>query len=199
MKDYQNIMTFIHEFGHNYALTSNKNLTQSLDTEEIHSQANELLFLNYFITKNPYSWSDIMLDCLKNYKIIDMLDAIYTAASVAELEINAYSGYDGSYTSLADNILSRYKATGANYSNKYWSFVVFDSEGYYISYALSAVCALDIYCKALVDEDSAKVVYKNLCTKTTTDGFVKDITDAGLGNVFETSTLTNIANVLGAY
>ena len=104
--------------------------------------------------------------------------------------------YTGSYTSLANQILSRYSVTGANYSDKYWSYVAFDSEGYYISYALSAVSALDIYCKALSDEESAKEIYKQLCTKTTTDVFVEDITSAGLGNVFEKSTLTYIANVL---
>ena len=183
---YQGVFTFAHEFGHYYNNVYNQGLSLSMDHDETQSQGNEMLFLAWLFNNKP---GDVTFgyDAVMYYQLFNMAYTIILATAVDEFEYAAYTGiYEGkpvasssgsvNYNTLFKKVLGSY--TEFFLSDKidqsdYWSYVVFDQAGYYISYAMSALPSLEIYVNARYDYDSAKESYLKLFTFSDDERFVE--------------------------
>lgn len=77
----QSVTTFIHEFGHyNAACEGGDNISYDLD--EVHSQANELMFYNYLNNKVQSRGTKEFL----NYQLYVMLDTVVRGFCINEME-----------------------------------------------------------------------------------------------------------------
>ena len=81
--------------------------------------------------------------------------------------------------------------------NVYWRLAAVSNPVYYISYAVSAVAALEVYAVAEEDYDAALTAYNALVDGITPeDGFLGALEKAGLTSPFEEQTYIDITNNL---
>ena len=216
---YDTAFTFVHEFGHYYENVYNQDLTLSMDHDETQSQGDEMLFLAW-LSQNKAAGVDAGYDKLAAAQLTDILSTVILSTAVDEFEQAAYShtyngesvgGSNYDYNALFDDILSSYVADDS-LDNEYWAYVVFDNAAYYISYAMSALPAVEIYAKAITNGlTSARDSYLKLFTFADqsqfveTDDYGKYILDgvtyedilhwAGLSSAFEESLYTTIQQI----
>ena len=203
--DYATTFTFVHEFGHYYENCHNGERNLSFDHCETQSQGNEMLLLAWLEQNKASGISDGYL-ATKYAQLENMLKTIIVSTAVDEFEQAAYNNTYGTgefkdgiatnkYQQLFETILNSYSANISGY-NDYWSAVVFDNAGYYISYAMSALPAVEIYAKATTDLNAAKTAYLKLFIYTSQDEitFTEALKAAGLDNPFSESLYTTIAN-----
>ena len=168
-EDYCNAFTFVHEFGHYYNGIYNGNANLSMDHDETQSQGDEMMLLAW-LAQQTASNSKLTsgFNFLELEQLFNLLSTIIMSTAVDEFEQAAYAqSYNGKdlptitatidgkqkkvvdYQTLFDTILKTYWADITDYLNtEYWSYVVFDSAAYYISYAMSALPSLEIYVTA---------------------------------------------------
>lgn len=197
---YSTAFTFTHEFGHYYENLYNGSLSLSYDLDETHSQGNEMLFLAWLRENKPESVI-AGFDTLELEQLYGMMVNILLSTAVDEFEQLVYTGATTygqneiptieavitnasgekttieviNYQSLFESVLARYGSTLTKYFSvqSYWSYVVFDQAGYYISYAMSALPCLELYAKAGSDGlDSARESYFKLFTFADEEQFV---------------------------
>ena len=162
-KDYQNVSTIVHEFGHYFAAyTNGNNSSFPFDIEETHSQANEMLFNSYLTT---YYKEDANLDVykyIKDYSVYNMLTGVIAPSAVAQVEAYVFENLELTNEQLLEGINTiMNKYDGMVYS-AYWATPMVSSTGYYISYVTSAVGALGAYIKAQENFEAAKESYFKL-------------------------------------
>ena len=205
--DYATTFTFVHEFGHYYENCHNGERNLSFDHCETQSQGNEMLLLAWLNQNKASGISDGYL-ATKYAQLETMLSTIIVSTAVDEFEQATYSNTYGTgefkdgiatnkYQQLFETILNSYGANISGY-NDYWSGVVFDNAGYYISYAMSALPAVEIYAKATTDLNAAKTAYLKLFTYTSKDEitFTEALNAAGLDNPFSESLYTTLTNAI---
>ncbi len=188
--EYRDPFTFVHEFGHYYQFIYNETLGVSMDQDETQSQGNEMLFLAWLESRIPEGCEE-GFEITKWDSLLNMMGSIILSTAVDEFEYTVYSGattYDGEplptvtidgstiidYDTLYQTILTSYWSNVAEYFNThYWGYVVFDQAGYYISYAMSALPALEIYAKASNEGlEAARASYIKLFTFSDHDEFM---------------------------
>ena len=190
--DYSNSSTVIHEGGHYYASCYADLGSIPLDLAEVHSQANEWLFVTHVATlmeKDQYS-------ALASYLIYNDLAMILICLMVDEFEqvvyntdISKFKAAD--FDAIMDQVCSGYfdpEFAKANLTdvNAYWRAVVVEQPIYYISYAVSAIASLDIYGVAREDFATAAEIYRKLCEEPLEDGgFLESISAVGLSGPFD--------------
>ena len=92
---YANVFTIIHEVGHYYAYLYNINEGIPVDIAEIHSQANEMLFLVYLeqeLDANVY-------EAVKLSSILDILSACLISTLMNDFEMRVFATNVKDYTS----------------------------------------------------------------------------------------------------
>ncbi len=189
---YNNSFTLIHEGGHYYASRYNDLHSIPLDLAEVHSQANEWLFMRCIRKNNPGSH----YQALVNYRLYNDLATILICLMVDEFEQTVYStdltGFTADdFDAIMDDICTQYVPLDAAKEyltdvNAYWRMVVVDQPVYYISYAVSAVASIDLYTVSLENFDNAVEIYRKLCEEPIEDaGFLANIKAAGLAGPFE--------------
>ncbi len=183
---YSNGFTVVHEFGHFMNEIYNgeyKNISQSYDLLEMHSQGNELLFLAYLKSQagiSAESFADIEADQLFN-----MLYAVMSGMTIDTFEqaiyLDHYEGTgadeimaDGTITSDEYDSLYAYicEDFGASKTHaNYWRHgMTIRSACYYVSYSVSALAVLQVYEMANTQGfDAAKDAYLKLFTYTDSD------------------------------
>ena len=190
--DYSNSSTVIHEGGHYYASCYADLGSIPLDLAEVHSQANEWLFVTHVATlmeKDQYS-------ALASYLIYNDLAMILICLMVDEFEqvvyntdISKFKAAD--FDAIMDQVCSGYfdpEFAKANLTdvNAYWRAVVVEQPIYYISYAVSAIASLDLYGVAREDFATAAEIYRKLCEEPLEDGgFLESISAVGLSGPFD--------------
>lgn len=200
------LTTFIHEFGHffNYYLLG-ENATNNIDIAEIHSQTNELLFMDYY--KTIYAGAYRVL--IKN-QLFESLDSLVMASFIDEFETRAYEMKETptaeSLNSLCEELIKEY---GIDFSGiqfdgyLYWSLVthIFRSPFYYISYGISVVPSLEIYLMSLEDRQSGIDTYLDVIDTEYGVGYKEMLNDTGLASPFDENTMKelaeNIAKIVG--
>lgn len=204
---YDTAFTFVHEFGHYYENIHNGNLTLSYDHDETQSQGNEMLFLAWLGDNDGVKQSYTEgYNAVKLEQLYNILDSIITSAAVDELEWSAYKNEvtDGDYNAKFETILKSYVGDEniELMDTSYWMYVAFDSAAYYVSYAISALPAVEIY--AIAEEKSledARTAYLNLFAYCEDDSRMDSYTYTGddgvlefcgLGNPFTENIYTNI-------
>ncbi len=177
---YNNSTTVAHEFGHyiNEVYNQNKYI-QSYDILEMHSQGNEMLYLD-FLSKTLDADT---FNIYEQYILTSVLESTVVSLAVNCFERAVYTGeYNGTYsaTIMDDGVikgdeyeklykgilidLGIYEIESVN--TYYWELVVFSSPCYYISYAVSGLVALELYISAQNDDGKAEDSYFKLFTYT---------------------------------
>ena len=193
---YSNAFTFVHEFGHYYDFVFNSKLSSSMDHSETQSQGNEMLFLAWLNNNKPSGITNGYTAVELN-QLFDFLSTVVLATAVDEFEQAAYSGtYNGAdisdYNQTFTSILASYSGADQYLNSDYWFYVVFDNAAYYISYAMSALPAIEIFAKAgNVGLNAARESYIKLFTYSSNSSLVKD------GQI--TATYQEILNYCGLH
>ncbi len=177
---YDNTFTVAHEFGHYMNEVYNRSeYNQSYDILEVHSQGNEMLYLAFLDGKIDGS----AYQMIKIEQIVNTLNVIMLGTAVDCFEqaiyLNSYDGV-GADTIMADGQITADEYDYLYYcitedlgvrgfiSETYWRYgMTITSPCYYISYAVSALPALQIYEMAVTDGfEVAQQAYLKLFTYT---------------------------------
>ncbi|MCQ2801267.1 MAG: hypothetical protein MJ222_01230 [Bacilli bacterium] len=194
-KDYQSLSSLVHEFGHfNAHYTFGDSVV--LDLSETQSKGNELLFLSYFKNSNSFT-SEIKAGYTYD-TLCDSINALLLDFAVNELE---YFAYNNSFdqTSLENKwveLLTKYGATISRNKFDYMYQVLLNYRGYYVSYGVSELAALQLFAKGLTDFNVAANAYKSIYTKDgDSEKFKKSLENAGLFDVFSDDSFTLINTI----
>lgn len=200
----QGSTTLAHEIGHYYASYANNDLG-NYDLLETHSQGNEYLFLNYI--KDEFDAE--AYHCIRAYQLVNACYVMIMATIIDEFEqeIYALESVEGMTSADFDAIMTKVceKYGGAEWvSSKladpyaYWRSVAISNPVYYISYAISAVSATEIfYVAEEIGQAEAYAIYTTLVEGVTyEDGFLGALEKAGLGSPFDEETYEKIGVTL---
>lgn len=199
--DYQDLLTAVHEFGHYMAYILGPDSTDCYDLAEMQSQGNEMLYLQYLYEN--YSKEAVDLVVMGN-----MLNAMLTmvnACAINSFETYVYTHLDdidaNDFELIYNEALSSMidvayveETLGMSLSD-YWYYVVVESPGYYISYAISLVGALELFSMADDNYEDAQNAYLALI-QADSSAFCAELEDAGLYTPFDPNAYALIEAML---
>ena len=186
---YHDIFTLVHEFGHYYAYTEYKDET-SYDIAEVQSQADELLFLEWYFKNNNIS--DSVKEYIKMNRDFNDYWTILIASLVNEFEKLVYTKENLKVDDFPKFIEQVYEKLGGYDNAKsyvdidwYWQYVCISNSCYYISYATSLAASKELEAVAKKDLNKGKETYFKIC-KADFDNmhFIDVLEAAGLNNPF---------------
>ena len=192
----QSAFTVIHELGHYYAAAAGDFYSGSMDLCETQSQGNEMLFTAYLES----ALSDNLAEALGGYKLAEMLELIIDGTVMDEFEEKIYKGKlpanaDGDYFDriMAETVESYGDKTTAEWFLESmlwrWRNDGITNPVYFLSYAVSAEAAINLYCKALEDYKGAAESYRLLAEGISEDDtYVQTLKKAGIASPFEESS-----------
>ena len=200
---FYDVTTFIHEFGHfysDYLGGRDTAYNMSLDTKEICSQANELLFLPYF---GEFYKADTYSGIVK-YQMINALSSLIDGCLYDEFQQYVYTHEISSVEELNEAYRKISRTYGFDDDYYYvdlgyvWVDVLhnFEVPMYYISYATSIVPALQIMELSLTDRTAAIQVYNSIVSSDPALSFSEVLTQAGLDDVFKEQTIVDVVNAI---
>ena len=203
---YEDVFTFIHEFGHfysDYLGGADYARYASLDLKEISSQGNELLFLPKMKELYPKTTYNGIL----KMKLYNYLDTMIQACLYDEFQQYVYTHDIEDLDALNDayvNISSSYGIGEGYYviSTRYlWVDVMhnFEAPMYYISYGTSVIPALEIFDISLDDRAYAIQVYNRVASADPELSFGETLEEIGLKSPFEEQTIIDIVNAIVDY
>lgn len=187
------VKTLIHEFGHYNEMYQTGQSGYSLDLSEISSQAFELLYMPYYSDIFGKEYQEIA----EESTIVSTLWALVSGCAMAEFETSVY--LDENIT--ADEIISLYDDLHEKYipdSGLEWTEVghLFESPGYYISYATSAAAAFEIWNTSVSDMDTAISDYIEISSFGSNGTFKATLSECGMNDVFNDETISGIATTI---
>lgn len=201
--DFSDILTMIHEFGHANAEYENPSSAildvygTSLDVCEIHSQGLEVLFA----TGNTPYITDEEKTAYNKYVLCTLISSIIEGCLFDEFQQYAYANPDSSLEELNKEYKRLCKEYGKDYSeeNYYeydWVEIPhnYDSPLYYISYATSAVSALDIWLEAMNDYDTAAEKYKKVVECGCYTAYKEAAEECDFATIFDEEFIDEIAH-----
>ncbi|MDD4124921.1 MAG: hypothetical protein PHW77_04255 [Eubacteriales bacterium] len=195
--NYSDIQTFIHEFGHFYAYyLHGPDLPFMIDIDEIHSQANELLFLPYYAE----IYGESACEKITLFELYSNLDSIISGCLFDEFEQAVFAGeYDSveELNALYVSICEEYGIT--NVSEYGWVRIqhLFLYPFYYISYAVSLIPSLEIYSASIDERDIGIAMYNELLEESLNcTGFMDLMNNSGFANPFDEATIIDIAETV---
>lgn len=202
---YQNSETLIHELGHYYAGLYSDGWGTPMDICETQSQGNEWLLTHYLRNQISPQMYDVIVD----YKLLNNIGNIIVFVMIDEFEEMVYAHENAGnltleqYDALMEEIGKKYG--GISFISEYigdvqgyWKMVVLEQPVYYISYAVSAVAAVNLYTIAREDEAAARECYRKLIEELVPDnGFLWNIQQAGLAGPFEETVYKQLAERYG--
>lgn len=206
MDGYQDVLTFIHEFGHFYGFYENgaeNNNYGSLDVLEIMSQAGELLFMPYF---EQYMDEDAF-SAMKKYQMFNTLYCIIDSCVYDEFQRYVYTNDVDDVEDINEAFADISRSYGIDES--YYSVPLeymwidvphnFSSPFYYISYTTSLIPAVEIFDLSNRDRSSAIELYNAVVHSESRDSFLQVLEQAGLASPFEEETIINVAAAINDY
>ncbi len=190
---YMSPLTAIHEVGHYYGGKHTALNDLPLDLAETHSQANEWLFLSYMDNE----MGDALYNATVDYKLYSDLASIIICVIVDEFEEQVYTHPDianltgDDLDAIMEEVCENYGGIDfiSSYTTDiqyYWRMVVVEQPVYYISYAVSAIAAIDVFTIAEEDYEQAVEIYRALIEEVNLDdGFLGNTQNAGLDGPFD--------------
>lgn len=204
---YYDLETMIHEFGHyNESFHAGTNLVNdvtNMDVAEIHSQGLELLYLKYA----DEVYGEELGDSARQVVLYQILYSVIDGCLYDEFQ-NAVFSADHDLTAQEVNQLFRSLSEEYGYiyydsGDEAYDWVdvphTFSSPMYYISYATSALAALDIWTIAREDRQAGIDKYMELTTYGLTTTYCELMEECGLKSIFEEGTIREIAQAVSNY
>lgn len=196
--DAYDLLTAIHEFGHFHASyyddTTTYLVKNNIDIAEIQSQGMEMIFMEHY--------DDIFAnqaEATKMLKLYDTLDAAISGFLVGEFEYTILKNLD---TVTPEEVVECFESlmeeNGYDVSI-YEIDHIFSQPGYYISYGVSALAALDIWQTSLSDTDKAIEMYENIArVKSNSDEyqFKSALQECGFDDVLTESYISSLGNTI---
>lgn len=202
--DSQNSFVIVHELGHYYADLCAEEELMSYDLAETQSQGNEMLFLSYLKTVLPQK----VYDTLLYYQLYNFTNVIIQSAVFDEFEEYVYNIEDVSDYTTADYDRIMYDIVNSyEIDDPYqiipegmlwlWKNVGIESPVYYLSYAVSATAALNLYSQSMMDYGAAVEAYRKLQEEVDSESsFMGALENAGIPGVFEEESYINLFGIL---
>lgn len=196
---YRDVSNFIHEFGHFYSYYKHgDNLATNLDIMEMHSQMNEVLFSPYYA-----AYGDAYEPIIKN-QLLTILSTIISGTLEDEFQQYVYS-HDIKTVAELNRIYFQLKceyglmdANSGYTQDLSWMLIphTFQSPLYYISYAISAFPALEVYTKSLTDRDTAIQMYDRIIYYGTEYGYTNLLVRCRMHTPFSQENVSKITDTL---
>ncbi len=206
---YSGAFTFVHEFGHYYNNVYNKGIGMSYDLDEVHSQADEMMFLAYLKTALPEDVCAEIYEKIYYDNLWNMFAIVMLATAIDEFEYCVYTNTapDGTpkeytaadYDSLFIKIMQSY-GIYRKLNDAYWRYVVIEAPCYYISYAMSALPCVELLSIANTEgfevaqekyfkfftftDDANNVEYDEVGDKVIKIGYEETLEYIGINSVF---------------
>lgn len=188
---YQDMLTIVHEAGHFAVFDRTGFANMPLDFCEVHSQANEWMFIAYLEDQlDPEVYELVKLN-----RLARGLEIIILATAVDECEESIYRAIDENSTvqqigALISETLSGYgeKIIEDLALESYVRHVVLESPVYYLSYATSEIVSLTSFLEAQDNLTEAQKSY----TKFADESLLPEVVEKGLKEAFEEATYVNI-------
>ena len=191
--DLWSVKTIIHESGH-YASYYHNPGDGPLDLAEIDSQGLEMLMMSEY--ENLFGRD---AGSAAGYGLIEMLDSVIQGSLYDEFQQIVYEEKDltiDEINDVFDQLLDEYGIRDIYPASKgEWALVHhnFSAPLYYISYATSAIPALEIWQIARQDFEVGKELYLSLYTRDHNDDYMEVLEQLGFSDPFEAETLRSIA------
>lgn len=201
-KDYQNILSVIHEFGHYYGSNANGGAHKNdcMDMSETYSQADEYAFLNFLLNEKKDDEKYETYEFYAYSKVYDNLFYIIQEAVITEIENYVYTTDDFVGETDEENIqilklgiqdiLSSYNGAA---DNAYYLSPCLCSPCYYISYATSLIESMQFI---TMDCDDALETYVNLVENQSGSTTVERWESAGLTSPFKEESFISLSELL---
>ena len=183
----------IHEFGHFHACLYKNNM----DIAEIQSQGLELLFMQFY--DDIYGDES---DSKKIEKVMDLLDSVICGFLVGEFEYTVVRDKD---KMTPEKVVELFNDIFKDYSPYYNLNMIphlFESPGYYISYATSSLAAFDIFEDLQKDPKKAVAQYEKIAKTSFNSGeytFKMALKKCGFSDVLTKEYISNLADELSDY
>lgn len=190
-EDYTDVMSLIHEFGHYNEMYQSGNIGDSLDLAEISSQALEFLYIPYYSQIYGEQYADLS----EKISVSNVLWAVVSGCMIAEFETTVYENPD----MTSEELMALYDDLEIKYNLEDcidWYYVnhLFESPGYYVSYATSGMAAFEIWNTSLTDRQSAIDSYIDLSSYGSSGDFREVLSNSGMNDIFEEQTMLNISS-----
>lgn len=202
---YRDPSTLFHEFGHFSRMYQTDeggwNSGGSLDLAEVHSQGMELLMLDHY--DSLYEETDVKL--LRMLTLCDILYAVLAGCLEDEFQQAIYSQPDMSLEEmnrLYEQLNREYFGDEVNFLyGLSWVAInhTFESPLYYISYAVSAAAAFQLWELSLTDRSAALDAYAFLLQADNDLTFRQALTDAGLSDPLSAESIDSLCDALISY
>lgn len=189
-ENYNDVMTFVHEFGHYNEMYQSGSSGSSLDLAEISSQALEFLYIPYYSQIYGEQYADLS----EKMSVSNILWAVVSGCMIAEFETSVYENPDMTseeLITLYDDLETKYNLE--EHINWYYVSHLFEQPGYYISYATSGIAAFEIWNTSLTDRQSAINSYIDLSSYGSSGNFREVLNNSGMNDIFEEQTMLNIS------
>ena len=205
-RDYQDYGNLVHEFGHfNETFYSTQHDLWSsfnIDVGEIDAQALALIFTGF-------AGEVFGENCAETYtKVVlyDILDSVLDGCLYDEFQEAAFQDPDMSVEELNRLFLRLSEEYGYQYDrgveeDPSWVEIPhnFQTPFYYISYATSALSALDLWGRYLEWPREAKEIYLDLTALSLSLPYREAVAEVGLRDIFDSGTVPALAEELESY
>ncbi len=201
-KTYRDYTDMFHEFGHfaNYFYTESDLVfgMSDYDLSELQSQGLEVLATFFYDDIFGSSLGEAMADSI----ILSMVFSIVDGAMYDEFLQRVYSMEDLTVEKVTEIFKDLYDQYGYAPYDGYeyeWMYVNhnFESPFYYISYAVSAIGALEIFSLAQEDFESGAEKYLTVSAMDTENCYYSQaLSQAGFSDIFSESTYSDLADAL---
>ena len=197
---YNNIETVVHELGHYYSAKFSDFWNQPMDLAEVHSQGNEWMYIQ---TMREYL-DPVLYEAIVDYRMTEDTSYILCFVMIDQFEEQVYKHpnagnltleeYDQIMEDVAEDYggIDRITATVLDIQS-YWKYVVLEYPVHYISYAVSGICAINLFFEAEEDPAQAMEIYRRLMEEPLEgEGFLANIYAAGLEGPFSKTAYERI-------
>ena len=192
--DLGDISSFVHEFGHFFSYYYNGTESDNIiDVAEIQSQANEWLFMPY------YDLTEKQLDQYTLHSLSESLLTIIQGCLFDEFQQIVYrDNITKDYKTLFESLAKDYgldKVITSEVLPNYWALVHhnFVMPMYYISYAVSALPALEIFFISQENREEAIDSYLDVIDETGFNEYLDVLDDADLSSPFKERTYERLS------
>lgn len=197
---YTNPSTIFHEFGHYYNFYLSQpfcwNDNSNLDLAEVHSQGLEVLMHEAY----DQLYGDYA-DLMRLANLMDLLGSVLSGCSEDQFQQWVFEHPDASLEEL-NQVHAQLDARFGQYEMYYeWVEIShhFETPFYYISYATSAVSALELWEIAQQDRGRALDVYDQITQFTNNAQYREPLKQCGLSDPFASDCVEQIAGALADY
>lgn len=192
--DYYDLVSAVHEFGHFHAdwrdTTPLYCQENCIDVAEVQSQGMQLLFTQFY--------NEIYGDkaqFMENLAIYDILDSVIAGFAVGEFEYRVMRAAD---TLTAQEVVDMFYeiADACDLGRDLYEIThLYEQPGYYISYGVSALAALQIYAVMQESPAEAQALYDRISavpSVSTECHFRQTLADCGFSDIFDPATLDEL-------